>query len=163
MKKFLLAAALLGLAMFSMRADLIWYEGFNYADGPTTNVSAGVWATHSTSGANDSFIRNNRLEVSGNTSTNAPRQSDVNRRFCVADCAYTNGAQIIYASFTIICTNLPTAVSNYIAHFNAVNGTQQGRVFAMLGTLPGTWRLGISAQGGGVNQIYPADLARDIP
>jgi len=66
-------------------------------------------------------------------------------------------------SFTIICTNLPTAVSNYIAHFNAVNGTQQGRVFAMLGTLPGTWRLGISAQAGGVNQIYPVDLARDVP
>src|SRR5688572_31776713 len=100
MKKFLLAAALLGLAMFSMRADLIWYEGFNYADGPTTNVSAGLWAVHS-GAVNDSFIRNNRLEVSGNTSTNAPRQSDINRKFCIADCNYTNSAQVVYASFTI--------------------------------------------------------------
>jgi hypothetical protein len=163
MKKLLLSLALSSCSLASVQAGLIWYEGFNYADGPTTNVSAGVWAVHNSSGANDSFIRNNRLEVSGNTSTNAPRQSDVNRRFCTADCAYTNGAQIVYASFTIICTNLPTAVSNYIAHFNAVNGTQQGRVFAMLGTLPGTWRLGISAQNGAVNQIYPVDLARDVP
>ncbi len=163
MKKFLLATLLACLTTISVRAELIWYETFNYPDGPTTNVSAGVWAVHSSSGVNDSFIRNNRLEVSGNTSTNAPRQSDVNRRFCIADCTYTNGPQIIYASFTIICTNLPTAVSNYIAHFNAVTGVQQGRVFAMLGTLPGTWRLGISAQGGGVNQIFPVDLARDVP
>lgn len=162
MKKNALAILLSCLAIVSLRADLIWYEGFNYADGPTTNVSAGVWAIHSSSGANDSFIRNNRLEVSGNSSTNAPRQSDVSRRFCTTDCPYTNAAQIIYASFTVTCTNLPTAVSNYFAHFIAVNGTQQGRVFGMLGTLPGTWRLGISAQSGGANQIYPVNLARDV-
>src|ERR1043166_4091662 len=76
MKKGLSAMLLACLAAMSARADLIWYEGFNYADGPTTNVSAGVWVIHSSSGANDSFVRDHRLEISGNASTNAPRQSD---------------------------------------------------------------------------------------
>ena len=63
------------------------------------------------------FVFNHKLEISGNSSTNAPRQDDDHRNFCTGDCPYTNGVQVVYASFTINCTNLPTAVSNYIAHF----------------------------------------------
>ena len=159
MKKGLSAMLLACLAAMSARADLIWYEGFNYADGPTTNVSAGVWVIHSSSGANDSFVRDHRLEISGNASTNAPRQSDINRKFCTSACTYTNGAQVVFASFTINCTNLPTAVSNYIAHFLVSSTTFHGRVHALLGALPGTWRLGVSGAGTPVSRIYPVDLA----
>jgi len=65
----------------------------------------------------------------------------------------------VYASFTVNCTNLPTAVSNYIAHFYVNSTTFQGRIHAMLGTLPGTWRLGISGASTPVSKIFPADLA----
>jgi hypothetical protein len=66
----------------------------------------------------------------------------------------------VYSSFTINCTNLPTgAVSNYIAHFYVNSSTFQGRVFSLIGSMPGTWRLGISATNNGVNKTFPADLA----
>src|SRR3954453_8715973 len=127
MKK-ILAVVVSFAGLLGLQADLIWYEGGNYPDGATTNVSNQKWLIHSTAGSvgppagNDSFVKNNRLEISGNSSTNAPRQSDIHRDFCTTGCTYTNGAQVVYASFTVNCTNLPTAVSNYIAHFY-VNST----------------------------------------
>jgi hypothetical protein len=161
MKKHLLTIAISCLAAASMRADLIYYEGFNYADGQLTNTSSGVWAIHSTSGANDFFVKNHRAEISGNTSTNAPRQSDVHRDFCTSACSYTNGAQIVYASYTINCTNLPTTVSNYITHFLA-GAAQHAKVYSIIGTKPGTWRLGISGAANSASTIFPADLAPNI-
>jgi hypothetical protein len=158
MKKHLLTLAISFLAAASLRADLVYYEGFNYADGQLTNTSGGVWAIHSTSGANDFYIKNHRAEISGNTSTNAPRQADVHRDFCTSSCTYTNGAQIVYASYTINCTNLPTTVSNYITHFLA-GSAQQAKVYSIIGTKPGTWRLGISGAANSVSRIFPEDLA----
>jgi hypothetical protein len=164
MKRFLATSlftvALTCLGAASARADLIWYEGFNYPDGNVTNTSGGLWISHNgPGGAAAMFVKNHKLEVSGNSSTNAPRQDDDHRNFCIADCPYTNGAQVVYASFTINCTNLPTAVSNYIAHFYVNSSTFHGRVHAMLGTLPGTWRLGISGASTPVSKIFPVDLA----
>jgi hypothetical protein len=161
MKKHLLTFALSCLTAASLRADLVWYEGFNYPNGSLTNNSAGVWAIHSTSGADDFFVKNHRAEISGNTSTNAPRQADVHRDFCTSACPYTNGVQAVYASFTINCTNLPTAFSNYVTHFLAGNN-QNARVFSIIGTMPGTWRLGISGVSASVSKIFPVDLARNI-
>lgn len=167
MKKLLLPFCIIFLTTISSRADLVWYEGFNYADGATTNASAGVWRIHSTGGSvgtpvgNDSFIRSKRLEISGNSSTNAPRQSDINRPFyTTSGGGATNGIQLIYASFTVNCTNLPTSVQNYFAHFNGANN-QQGRIFNAAGTLPSTWRLGITGAGTSPINVFPADLARD--
>lgn len=161
MKKHLLTFAMSCLAAASLRADLVWYEGFNYPDGSLTNNSAGVWAIHSTTGADDFFVKNHRAEISGNTSTNAPRQADVHRDFCTSACPYTNGVQAVYASFTINCTNLPTTISNYVTHFLAGNN-QNARVFSIIGTMPGTWRLGISGVSASVSKIFPVDLARNI-
>jgi hypothetical protein len=163
MKKNLFALVILAATLFSARADLMYYEGFNYADGPTTNVSAGVWAIHSTSaGVNDSYILNHRLQVSGNTSTNAPRQADVNRKFCLGSCVYTNAGTVLYASYTINCTNLPTTISNYIAHFWNSQNNFYARVFSIIGTTPGTWRLGISGNNNAVSKIFPYDLAPNV-
>src|SRR5580765_712362 len=159
MKKHLLTLAISCLAAASLRADLIWYEGFNYPNGSLTNNSSGVWAIHSTTGADDFFVKNHRAEISGNSSTNAPRQADIHRDFCTGACSFTNGAQVVYASFTINCTNLPTTVSNYIAHFLAPANTFNARIFSIIGTVPGTWRLGISGANNAVSKIYPADLA----
>lgn len=153
MKKVLLSTLVSCLALTTLRADLIWYEGFNYPDGQIINTSGGLWARHSGSGG-DANVYNHKLE---NAMT--IRADDVNRQFCtVGGCSYTNALQAVYASFTVNCTNLPTATA-YFAHF--INGTSslQGRLFSLPGSLPGTWRLGISAAAGTVNQTYPVDLA----
>ena len=149
MKKVLLSTLVSCLALTTLRADLIWYEGFNYPDGQIINTSGGLWARHSGSGG-DANVYNHKLE---NAMT--IRSDDVNRQFCtVGGCSYTNALQAVYASFTVNCTNLPTATA-YFAHF--INGTSslQGRLFSLPGSQPGTWRLGISAAAGTVNQTYP--------
>ena len=58
------------LAAVSVRADVIWYEGFNYNPPVSgsynlTNVSLGVWNNFSGSGFHDMLLpANGRLEVS---------------------------------------------------------------------------------------------------
>ena len=80
MKKILLTLALASFAFVSARADLIWYEGFNYSDGPITNVAAGIWEHHSGTVA-DALVNNKRLQVANS------RSEDVNRKF---PAAFTN-------------------------------------------------------------------------
>lgn len=45
MKKTLLSAWLTCLAIFCVRADLIWYEDFNYPDGPIIETSTNALGT----------------------------------------------------------------------------------------------------------------------
>jgi len=166
MKKTLLVTLFTLLTGTFVRADLIWYDGFDYADGSLTNNSGGVWAIHSTSGANDVFVNNHRLELAGNSTTGAPRQADVNRLLCASEgCPYTNSAQVLYVSFTINCTNFPDADGGYFAHF-AIGATSfQGKVFAQSSTngLPNTWQLGVSgAQSSSASVVFPADLATNV-
>jgi hypothetical protein len=160
MKKYLLTLSVAALAVTAARANLIWYENFNYADGCIETNSAGLWVCHSPIPAQvDSIVVNKRFEISGNASTLAPRQDDVHRDFCLSPCAFTNGPTTLYASFTINCTNLPSTVSNYIAHFYSDSSNFNARVWSIIGTQPGTWRLGISGGNGFVSKIYPVDLA----
>ena len=182
MKTTLVATLLTGLAALSLRADLIWYESFNYVNGPIiatgTNLDGSTnWVRHSGSAnPSDAVVSNHRLQVA-TTSPPAPnplsRQDDVNRPFAtVPDSPYTNAQQLIYASFTLNCTNLPLAAGAYFAHFkDTTTSNFAARVFAMTGTpgsggyptnftaLPGTYRLGIAAAGNAPNQTFPVDLA----
>src|SRR5437879_795413 len=109
MKRSLLTLALSCLAVVSLRADLIYYESFNYPDGPINLVGTNVdgstnWFRQSGSG-NDALVHNHKLEVSTSTGTGSPapaRTDDVNRKLCVTSgCTFTNGAQALYASFTV--------------------------------------------------------------
>jgi len=162
MKKNLLVIICICLAALSVRADLIYNEKFNYSDGGLTNVSAGAWANHSGPG-NDMFVKNKRVEISGNSSTNAARTSDQHRDFCTSGgCSFTNALQVLYASFTINCTNLPTTFSNFIAHFYVNSSTFNARVFTPIGNLPSTWRVGVSGGANAVSKILPVDLARNV-
>ena len=169
MKKIFLTLALACFALVSLRADLIWYEDFTYVDGPiiavgTNNVSGVTnWFRHSGGASpSDALVSNNKLQnsatVNGGTVT---RQDDVSRPLCTSSCTYSSTPTVLYASFTVHCTNLPT-VTNYFAHFNGNSTNFQARMFALPGTRPSTWRLGVSAISGSVNKIFPADLARDV-
>jgi hypothetical protein len=170
MKKVLLIALLSCLAVVSVRADVIWTENFAYDNGVVTNVSGGLWVKYSgsgTDGLGDMFVNNNQLEVaatiSGTSTTPLSRQDDDYRRLCTsADCPYTNGLQILYASLTVTCTNLPNGAGSYFASFYSTNN---GGYFARLcaqtnGTVvPNTWRLGVTTHQSTATNIYPADLA----
>lgn len=163
MKKTLLAALLSCFVVLSLQADLIWYEPFNYVDGPiiatSTNLDGSTnWFRHSgTASPSDAVVANYKLQNSATGGT-LSRQDDVNRKLAVtAGSPYTNGPQALYASFTVNCTNVPTA-AGYFAHF--WNGTTfYGRVYALAGSLPNTWRLGIAGLAGSASKVFPVDLA----
>ena len=163
----------------SLRADLIWYEGFNYTNGFVEFASTNLWVTNVVGGGgavNDMFINNNRLEVSATGGT-VSRANDCNRLFAITNSSpYTNGIQVVYASFTVICTNLPNGVGTYFASFYSETNTTLlvrglgycGRVQAFTNgsVLPRTWRLGVSDNASSTNAAnggFPVDLALNTP
>ena len=164
------------LIVSSARADVIWQDTFNYSNGPvsitSTNGSTTVsnWITHS--GNLDCYVNNHRLEVSSSSTylgVTFTRSGDVNRQFATAaGSPYTNVQQVIYTSFIINFTNLPTANGAYFAHlkFGIPSASSfEGRLFALTGTtndnlLPNTFRLGVSAsQSTSPSKVFPIDLA----
>jgi hypothetical protein len=172
MKKLLAIALPMLLAVMSARADLIYQETFNYSNGlstvTSTNVVGGVlvtnWLLHS--GTADSYVNNHRLEVSSSTAylgVTATRSGDVHRLFSITNnCPYTNVQQVLYASFIVNFTNLPTAAGAYFAHFYYSSSIFPCRIWAMTnGTvLPNTFRIGVDpGTASPPNQVYPVDLA----
>lgn len=149
---------------------MIFTENFSYANGSiiatSTNLAGTTtnWFRHSGSAApSDAIVANSNLQVSSSGSgtppnTVLPRQDDINRPFT----SETNATIVVFASFTVNCTNLPPAVGTYFAHFYVSSSALNGRVFAQAGTLPGTWRLGVSGANNAVSRVYPVDLATNI-
>ncbi|HEY5909825.1 MAG TPA: immunoglobulin domain-containing protein [Verrucomicrobiae bacterium] len=157
-------ASLFFVAALSARADLIWYESFAYENGPIiytgTNTDGTTnWFRHSGSAnPSDAIVADHKLQNSATGGT-VSRTDDVNRKLAtVPDSPYTNSPIVVYASFTANCTNVPTA-TGYFAHFLFNNTNFSARVFATPGTLPSTWRLGVSAVSGTMNKVFPVDLA----
>ncbi len=72
----------------------------------------------------------------------------------------------MYASFTVICTNLPNGPGSYFATFYNVAAGFFGRIQALTaGTVvSNTWRLGISGNASATaTKVYPVDLALNTP
>ena len=110
-----LLSCLMSLRSF---ADVIWQETFNYTNGAisVTSTNGAVpptvtnWITHS--GIIDAFVNNKRLEVStssANGGVTVTRGGDINRQFSITNSSViTNAHQLVYASFIVNFTNLPT-------------------------------------------------------
>src|SRR5690349_10754503 len=113
MKKTLLILLLSCIAFISARADLIYYEGFNYVNGYIGTGSTNLWLRQSGTG-NDSLVNNHKLEVSTSSGVGVPpapaRTDDMNRPFAAA---YTNGLTNICVSFTLNMTYLPASNATY--------------------------------------------------
>lgn len=158
MKK-LLSTMLLALSAVAVRADVVWQEQFNYADGSITNTSAQVWTRFSgTASPSDAYVHGHRLENSATGGSNT-RQDDIRRPFAAT---YSNAPTVLYTSFIVNCTNLPNAAGTYFTTFYGTNGNFEGKIFALVGTnltTTNTWRLGVSAAANTANKIYPVDLA----
>jgi hypothetical protein len=167
----ILLAILAITAPLAARASLYWYEGFQYTNGSVTTNSGGLWVRESGSATapGDLYVNKSNLEVSATGGT-ISRQDDCDRLFVPGNGnAYTNlQTYLIYASFTIICTNLPNGAGSYFASFYNTNKGYCGRIQAFTnGTiLPNTWRLGVTDNVGATNKAdggYPVDLALNTP
>ena len=178
------------LTALSSRADVIFQDLFQYTNGPIiatgTNVVGGVlvsnWVRFSGSASpSDLIVNNNRLEVSTTTANGGvtvTRQDDCGRMFSITNNSpYTNVQQVIYVSFIINFTNLPTANGAYFAMFKngaATSTFYEGKLWALIGnpaqttnnfaTLPNTLRLGVSANNSLLpSKVLPLDLALNTP
>src|SRR5208283_7806 len=135
-----------------------------------TNCSNQVWTNFSGSGNHDMFLpANSRLEVSTTGNAVTSRADDDCRFLALTNNSqFTNTVQLLYASFTVTCTNLPNALGSYFAgYYNPKSGNGGGyfgrvQAFTNSTVVPNTWRLGVSANaittnapGGG----FPVDLA----
>jgi hypothetical protein len=183
MKKLTTLVLLSFLAVASVRADVIWHELFNYADGPiivnSTNAvppTNAVWARFSgTASPSDLIVNKRRLEVWTTVSGGLPRQDDCGRMFSITNnSSFTNAHRLIYVSFIVNFTNLPTANGSYFALFKygaASSSSFEGKLWALSGNqapvttnvfnnLPNTFRLGVSAANSAIpSAVFGQDLA----
>ena len=188
MKKATILTAITLLAIISVRADVIFQETFNYTNGSiiitgtngTGSSTVTNWIRHGSNAANppDSIVNNHRMEVDTSSTylgETVTRIDDINRQFATtAGSQYTNAHQLVYASFIVNFTNLPTANGAYFAHFHfglPTSTSFEGRLWALAGNpaqptnnfsaLPNTFRLGVSANNGSspIGRILALDLA----
>jgi len=186
-------------APLAARADLIYYDGFQYPNGaiitntiigPSTNAL--WWRESGSATPSDMITVNSNLQVFATGGSLVSRQDDCDRLFSQTNnSVYTNSPQLVYASFTVICTNLPNSAGSYFASFysgpvyiwNSTGYVQNnnppgftnftglgycGRVQAFTNgaILPNTWRLGVTDNGSAANPAnggFPVDLATNVP
>ncbi|TAK96243.1 MAG: hypothetical protein EPO07_14715, partial [Verrucomicrobia bacterium] len=140
MKLFSRCSLVLGacLILSSARGALLFYEPFNYTNGPLVTVSAGLWTTHSgTTGQLD--------VISGRADLRVPETEDVNT--LVPGQPYSSSTSTtLYASFTINVTNLPNAAGQYFAHFKGASTSNfRAKVFVLTsGAGANAFRVGLA-------------------
>ncbi|HTB86084.1 MAG TPA: hypothetical protein VK742_20730 [Candidatus Sulfotelmatobacter sp.] len=189
------------LAAVGARADVIFQDQFNYTDNGINPSGAGAVITNSiipagqpgagsgnsywvrfsgTAAPSDMLISGDLLQVSttGAGLLTPSRQDDCGRLFSQTNgCIYTNVQQVIYVSFIINMTNVPTANGAYISMMKngaATSTFYQAKLWALAGSpsqttnnftaLPNTYRLGVSASGSGSpSKVLGVDLALNTP
>jgi hypothetical protein len=159
MKKITTFVILSFFAAISARATVLFHDTLNYPNGCIE--TDGLWYAYTPATPHlDAFVTNDLLILNQNNSDSvaAPSNNFTN----------TPGNTIVYASFTINVSSLPTASGGYFANFKDTTNDYVGHVFiATKGTVvPGTYRLGIdnaatSSSATGV-AFFPLDLATGI-
>ncbi|MDQ6630836.1 MAG: immunoglobulin domain-containing protein, partial [Verrucomicrobiota bacterium] len=145
MKKYLITTLLTLTASISLQAQIIFSDSFNYPDGSIITNSGGVWSNHSGT-IGQTLVSGGKLLLTQSAT------EDISA-------AITGIGTVVYASFKVNFSALPSASGDYFAHFKDNSTGFRGRVFATTtNALPGTFRLGISAAAGSPNQILARDL-----
>ncbi|MGA2174111.1 MAG: immunoglobulin domain-containing protein [Verrucomicrobiota bacterium] len=161
MKKLAAFLTIAFLTSLSVRADVIFQDLLNYPDG--LFEGDGLWQVYSPAPPiapyGDAFITNDLLILNENNND------------CV-EAPFTNdlASSVIFASFTINVTTLPSVNGGYFCEFqDAGNSNEVAHVFiATTGTsVPGTYRLGInnyiaSSSITAKAKFYPLDLSTNI-
>lgn len=121
----------------SLPAVLLFQDDFSYADGPIVSAPGSPWNLHSGS-AGDALVAGGKLEVSSS------RGDDIDA--FIPGQPYTSGS-VLYSSFTVRFSALPTSGGAYFAHFNA--SSSRAVIFASTGGAPGGFfRFGIGNSSG---------------
>jgi len=146
------------LTVVTVRADLLFSDGLNYSDGLIE--TDGLWYCYSPASPDqDAFVTNDLLIL------NSANHDAV--------AAPTNGVvysapQLIYASFTINVSQLPSVNGGYFVQLMDNTNNNAAHVFIdTKGTVvPGTYRLGIANFATSINTVgatnFPMDLATGV-
>ncbi len=132
------------------KLGLLINETFTYADGAIAGT--GGWTTHSGT-AGEAQILNGMLEM---TST---RTEDISLGFPAPYYIASGSGIILYESFKVNFSALPSSSGDYFAHYRDLQTTFRARLFATTGgAADGMFRIGI-ANGGFTIAAVARDLA----
>ncbi len=103
----------------SLPASLLFQDDFSYSDGPIVSAPGSPWNLHSGS-AGDALVAGGKLQVWSS------RGDDVNASIPGQPYTAASGS-VLYSSFTVRFSALPTSGGGYFAHFNASSFRGIGR------------------------------------
>lgn len=143
--------------MVCTNASVVLNDSFDYdTSGNLTSVSLGLWQAHSSANNGPVQVASGSITVNGNNS------EDVNAPLLGAP-YMTNSSSILYSSFKVNFSVLPTTAGQYFAHFkDDTTFGFMGRVWAStLNATSGSYRLGIGNGSGTTNSTaqFPLDLS----
>jgi endonuclease/exonuclease/phosphatase family metal-dependent hydrolase len=142
---FLLSATLSGAA-------LLLNDTFSYPDGPLVTAAGSPWTTYS------GTITGQVKVVSGRFFLSKANSEDVHATLLGQPYASTSGA-ILYVSFKINYTNLPSSAGSYFAEFKDDSLGFRAKIFAQTaGAATGAFRIGIANAGSLPSAVFNADL-----
>jgi len=118
-------------------AGIVFNDAFDYADGSITTNSAGLWSQHSGTTPGQVKVAGGAVQLL------SAQTEDVNARLIGSPYA-TGAGTVLYASFNVNFSLLPTDGADYFAHFRENGGAFRARVFvSTTNAAPGVFRLGI--------------------
>jgi hypothetical protein len=141
-------------------ATVVLVDDFNYRDGALVGAPWSPWVAHSVGGSQAIQVTNAVRVVGASGSA-----EDVNAPLAAAP-YLTNSAAVLYVSFKVRFTALPTATGTYFAHFRDDATGFRCRVWAStVNATPETFRLGIGngTQANASSGQIAQDLALDTP
>ena len=151
MKKVVLGLAVFLVSTALVDAALLLDDVFNYPDGPLVTAVGSPWTTYSGTTGQVKVVSSRMFLSKANT-------EDVHA--ILAGQPYdSNSRAILYASFKINCTNLPTSSGSYFAEFKNDNTSFRARIFAQTANAAaGTFRIGIANADTSPSAVFNADL-----
>lgn len=141
------------------KGAIVLNENFSYADGPIVGASGSPWNAHSGSGANEEA-----LIVSEKLQLTFARSEDVNAPLAGQPYPTASGT-VLYSSFTVNFSALPTVSGEYFAGFKDSSLNYRARIFASrTGAPTGFFRLGIGNSSGAsaASGQWPDNLSTNL-
>ena len=132
-------------------AALLLGDSFDYPDGALVTAVGSPWTTYSGTGG--------QVEVmSGRMYLSKANSEDVEATLAGQPYASSSDA-ILYVSFTVNYSNLPSSSGSYFAEFKNGGTGYRARIFAQTaGAASGTFRIGIANAGSTPTAVFNADL-----
>ena len=152
MKKVVFCIATFFLSATLSGAALLLNDTFSYPDGSLVTAAGSPWTTYS------GTITGQVKVVSGRMFLSKANSEDIHAALVGQPYASTSGA-ILYVSFKINYTNLPSSAGSYFAEFKDDSLGFRAKMFAQTaGAATGAFRIGIANAGSSPSAVFNADL-----